>query len=1259
MAKVGVTVVSDPAIAVASFNSIATAGVRMSADIEGAATKAGAAMTGLVGRLRALSAEYTAQAAAATAGSDEQVAAAALAGDAQMRLQAILARTTALQDAQAASAARQGAASVAAFATLGRGLSTYVTAPTLLVGVAATKMAVDYQRAMLLIETQAGASASEVRNATGALLNMAHVVPDSPTTLAGGLFNLESIGLRGAKALDVLKTSALGAYMGVADLETMTSALGGAVVSGIKGAQDYNHALGLLNATVGAGKMHMQDLLDAMGTGLLSKAANVGVSLQEVGAALAVLVDRGQPAEQAATRLGTTFALMADPSLAAQKALAQMGISAGQLADDLRKPDGLLLALQTLQAGMQSVGTIRGEQDIMSAFGRSRQSGAILTLIQSLTSNLSSYQGKFAEIGRNANQVSNDIALTQQTNAYKIAVAWSSIESDLTRLGGDFAPVAVTAADAITKIADAFSALPGPIKGEVGIIVGLLAVGGPLLLAGAGVAKMVTTIKTAFIELPTAVAPALATTTAEVTTLQGELDTASLSAETLGTRVAALSDLGAIAIPITLVVTASGPFASFLQWAGGGLSRAASVLSGPGGGGNTATGGAIPSLTSLANWTPAQLEAVAALHGPEPLSWYQEHPARSLQIVQALLARRHGRLLPTDVVMGAGVAPSVAAAAKADTGVWGNPASAATKGKFPNLPRPPAPPLTPAQQLALGLALNPDSPTLRDQQIAEDRATLAWLQRRRASGKLSNAEYVAQATPLLSQIASDTTKATTGTNKAAAAANKAMAAHAKAVTATAEHFRNMLAAAKPTGTLTVSTGLTKRQIDDYDVLVAFYKAEAHDSELTAEARQRYAGLAISARQAEARLEATEATQYGNETSKALRNRVAAATDALKATRATLTPTEIKSYDRLVAFYQAEAHNSALTATQRQTYAGLAIAAKATEARASVKAATGYAAATAQSLKDTAANVSGTVAITKTGLTPAEVSAYDQLIAFYVREQHDSRLTADLRARYQGYAIAARTREKTLAGRGATDYEKIRIDAARAAAENAEAASGRVSIAHEAAISREIAVYVAASKNMAVPATTRAGYATDAATQRATLAGLRNTLALPLPLQLAAARAGAADFGQTSPADISVALRTKAYDERLLKAHALSIEGQIAVYNNIAQQNQILGAQAIAGNFTVMSAVKLATALGLTGAAKQQGEDLIAQVLAHGGHVPTGLGSQGAMVHGHGITIGELHLHGVHDVDSMVAEIQKRKQHIPVQNSGPNAGRTYP
>src|SRR6185369_2174122 len=131
------------------------------------------------------------------------------------------------------------------------GLAIGVTA----VGYESVKMAANFDQAMEMIHTQAGASQAEVESMKDAVLALAPAVGIGPEKLAEGLYHIESSGMRGAQALDVLKQSAKLAQIGMADLDDVTYAMSGVMSVGMKDVRDASDAIAFMNATVGMGDM--------------------------------------------------------------------------------------------------------------------------------------------------------------------------------------------------------------------------------------------------------------------------------------------------------------------------------------------------------------------------------------------------------------------------------------------------------------------------------------------------------------------------------------------------------------------------------------------------------------------------------------------------------------------------------------------------------------------------------------------------------------------------------------------------------------------------------------------------------------------------------------------------------------------------------------------------------------------------------------------------------------------------------------------
>lgn len=343
--------------------------------------------------------------------------------------------------------------------SVGKSMTTYMTLPIVGLGAAAVKMAVDFQQQMTYVRTQAGDTTDSIATLSNQVLSLAQSSQYGPDVLAQGLFHLASLGLRGAEAMNVLNTSQQLAAVGGANLEETTTALGGAIVTGIKGTQDYTQAAGILNATIGAGNMRMQDLVNAIGTGVLPVFQTAGLSLQDFGAALATLTDNGQQADAAATHLRMTIALMEAPSAKATKALEAIGLTSSSLAMDMRTK-GLVPALEDLNQhlvttyGTTDAGKTKIAAALTEMFGGGRSSAAIQTLIEQLTR----VQTKFTQIGETSGQFASDYAQQQETASARIKTAWSGIQVDAIQLGGSLLPVVANALTDISKAATTLTA---------------------------------------------------------------------------------------------------------------------------------------------------------------------------------------------------------------------------------------------------------------------------------------------------------------------------------------------------------------------------------------------------------------------------------------------------------------------------------------------------------------------------------------------------------------------------------------------------------------------------------------------------------------------------------------------------------------------------------------------------------------------------------------------------------------------------------
>ena len=315
-------------------------------------------------------------------------------------------------------------------------------------GVAAAKMATNFDQAMVRVQTQAGASGREVKAMRGEVLKLAKQSEFAPVELADGLFRVESAGFRGKKALDVLTKAEQLASVGGSDLEATTNAVTSAMNSKAKGTKTASKVVGTLNAAIGQGNMRMEDMVGALSTGILPAAKGFGLSLRDVTSALGVMTRAGTPAQAAATRLRMTFSLMGAPTGKAAAALESIGLESDELAKAMHKPDGLVRAVTLLRDHLDGLSKVKQAEVIAGAFGGGRSSAAITALVQ----NVDTLGNIYDATGRKAGEFAEAVRIQDATPAEKFGQAWNRVKVTMIELGAKIAPKAATEFEHLSKI---------------------------------------------------------------------------------------------------------------------------------------------------------------------------------------------------------------------------------------------------------------------------------------------------------------------------------------------------------------------------------------------------------------------------------------------------------------------------------------------------------------------------------------------------------------------------------------------------------------------------------------------------------------------------------------------------------------------------------------------------------------------------------------------------------------------------------------
>jgi len=370
------------------------------------------------------------------------------------------------------------------------------------------KSAANFQTMMERLKTMGGATQAEVNASSGAVLRLATETGFSGTKIAEALYHPISVGYSLKDSLNVARYAAEEAQASGANLDDTMYTLTSTMKSFNLPTTQSFQTMSMLHAIVSQGDQKFQQFNESV-KNLMPALGSMGISLQSGGAALDYLTDRGNTAEVASTRLTMGLALMSSPTKQAAKylsalglsssevtsasaattaALTKAGLSTTQLSDDLRKPDGIYVALKDLQDHLKKSGVSANEADaiVSKIFGGGRTDKAIVTLLE----NLDGLKDKFRLIGEHAKDFGQNWKDVQGTFNFQVDQMKARAENFLIALGLRLLPIAAAALKDLGKAFDwlgnhtaVLQALGAALAGVVATGLGIAAVAAWTLLA--------------------------------------------------------------------------------------------------------------------------------------------------------------------------------------------------------------------------------------------------------------------------------------------------------------------------------------------------------------------------------------------------------------------------------------------------------------------------------------------------------------------------------------------------------------------------------------------------------------------------------------------------------------------------------------------------------------------------------------------------------------------------------------------------------
>ncbi len=305
----------------------------------------------------------------------------------------------------------------------------------------AVTAAANFEQTMQKVVGLSGVAQGAIGGLTDDILKLAPAVGKGPQELAEGLQFITSSGVAAADAMGVLKVSAQAAAAGLGETKTVADAVTSVMNAYGPAVVNAQKATDVLVATVREGKGEADEFAGVIGN-VVSIASQLGVSFEDVGAALAAMTRLGTDAQTAATQLQSVFSNLTKVTPQQEKAFEKVGLSAKGLREELQN-QGLLATLKTIKTAF--AGDIPG---LSKAFGDVRALRGVLALVGT---QFGEVNGIFERLQRSAGSTQKAFNAISDTTFQKFQRLNAAVDTARITIGAAFAPAAERAASAVAN----------------------------------------------------------------------------------------------------------------------------------------------------------------------------------------------------------------------------------------------------------------------------------------------------------------------------------------------------------------------------------------------------------------------------------------------------------------------------------------------------------------------------------------------------------------------------------------------------------------------------------------------------------------------------------------------------------------------------------------------------------------------------------------------------------------------------------------
>lgn len=425
------------------------------------------------------------------------------------------------------------------------------------VGAIGVKTFMDFDATITGAGVKAGATAEEMQKMKDAASQMGAQFPTTARDVAEGMDRLAAGGFNAEQTIGAMPGIIEASIASGEDLATtsdvVTSAL--SIWSMTEGdvAANTVHVADVVQAAANASKLGMADFGLAMQYAG-APAAALGVNIEELGTAMAIMSNNGIEASTIGTSLRSTLSRLASPPKEAATALAELGISAA----DLQKGDGSFIglagAIDLLRGKMEGLSDVQQVAALKAIAGEDAYSG-LLALVKTSPE---AYQQMTDAITNSSGSSHEAYTKMQDTLKGSIDALMSSVEALGISFGSALAPTIRSVAGGLKSIADAFTGISPEMRTLViDIAAGILAFTGLTFAISKGL-TVAGTMMTTFGQIGRVMAGNTIRNKALMYSVQGVMRAFSLM------RVAGVAMMGPIGIAVAAI--ALGAVVIYKNW---------------------------------------------------------------------------------------------------------------------------------------------------------------------------------------------------------------------------------------------------------------------------------------------------------------------------------------------------------------------------------------------------------------------------------------------------------------------------------------------------------------------------------------------------------------------------------------------------------------------------------------------------------------------------------------------------------------------